>query len=191
MLDKIFFLIKNNASLQVIYLFLKQKIKNIFVKNQIKSFKKKNQYYLSNKKISNDYFSMNAFNFHKYLKKYKKNFSYLEIGSYEGLSTVFFLSILKNSKIYCVDPFIDFEENKDKDFNKVLKNFKHNTQKFESRIRLSKSTSDDFFLQEIDERFDLIYIDGNHHADNVYKDSINSFKLLKLSDELDMIENKY
>ena len=33
MSDKIFFLIKNNASLQVIYLFLKQKIKNIFFKN--------------------------------------------------------------------------------------------------------------------------------------------------------------
>ena len=24
----------------------------------------------------------------------------------------------------------------------------------------------------------MIYIDGNHHADNVYRDAINSFKLL-------------
>ena len=28
------------------------------------------------------------------------------------------------------------------------------------------------------EKFDLIYIDGNHHADNVLKDAINSFKTL-------------
>tara|TARA_B100001057_G_scaffold498338_1_gene605023 strand:- start:67 stop:792 length:726 start_codon:yes stop_codon:yes gene_type:complete len=139
-----------------------------------RNFKKKGIY-------SEDWFSYNIKYLSRIIYKFKiidKKISILEIGSYEGLSTVFFLSILKNSKIYCVDPFIDFEENKDKDFNKVLKNFKHNTQKFESRIRLSKSTSDDFFLQEIDERFDLIYIDGNHHADNVYKDSINSFKLL-------------
>ena len=113
--------------------------------------------------------------------KYKitdKKINILKIGSYEGLSTVFFLSTLKNSNIYCVDPFIDFEENKDNDFNQVFENFKFNTQMFGQRIRLSKSTSDVFFEKGINEKFDLIYIDGNHHANNVYKDATNSFNLL-------------
>ena len=139
-----------------------------------RNFKKDGRY-------SEDWFSYNIKYLSRIIYKFKivdKKISILEIGSYEGLSTVFFLSILKNSKIYCVDPFIDFEENKNKDFNKVFNNFEHNTKKFQSRIRLSKSTSDDFFRKGVNEKFDLIYIDGNHHADNVYKDSTNSFNLL-------------
>ncbi len=153
----------------------KKYYKNYLALNADKlNFKKKGRY-------SQDWFSYNIKYLSRILFKYEiveKKTNILEIGSYEGLSTVFFLSTLKNSSIYCVDPFVDFEENKDKDFNQVFENFKHNTQEFKSRIRLSKTTSDVFFNKEINEKFDLIYIDGNHHADNVYRDSINSFKLL-------------
>ena len=134
-----------------------------------------------NGRYSEDWFSYNIKYLSRIIYKYKiadEKINILEIGSYEGLSTVFFLSTLKNSKIYCVDPFIDFEENKDKDFNQVFENFKYNTRIFEQRIRLSKSTSDAFFEKGINEKFDIIYIDGNHHADNVYKDATNSFNLL-------------
>jgi len=102
----------------------------------------------------------------------------LEIGCFEGLSTLFFLSTLKNSNIHCVDPFSSFEENKDKDFNQVFENFKNNTKEFHTRVRLSKTTSDEFFKKNLNEKFDLIYIDGNHHSDNVLRDARNSFKLL-------------
>mgnify|MGYP001232708404 CR=1 FL=1 len=34
------------------------------------------------------------------------------------------------------------------------------------------------FKKNLNEKFDLIYIDGNHHADNVLRDARNSFKLL-------------
>ena len=137
-------------------------------------FKKKGRY-------SQDWFSYNIKYLSRILYKYNlqnKKLNILEIGSYEGLSTVFFLSTLKYSNIYCVDPFIDFEENKDKDFNKIFDNFKYNTNEFQSRVRLSKSTSDNFFEKIDGEKFDLIYIDGNHHADNVLKDAKNSFKIL-------------
>lgn len=156
--------------------FLSKKYYNQYISlnSQKLDFKKDGRY-------TQDWFSYNIKYISRILFKYQlqnKKLNILELGSYEGLSTVFFLTMLKHSNIYCVDPFVDFEENKDKDFNKVYENFKYNTQKFENRIRLSKCTSDNFFEKGINEKFDLIYIDGNHRSDSVYKDSINSFNVL-------------
>jgi SAM-dependent methyltransferase len=137
-------------------------------------FKNKGRY-------SQDWFSYNIKYLSRIIYKFELNYkkvNILEIGCYEGLSTVFFLSTLKNSNIYCVDPFLDFAENKDKDFNQVFENFKNNTKEFQTRVRLSKTTSDEFFKKNLNEKFDLIYIDGNHHSDNVLRDARNSFKLL-------------
>ena len=131
--------------------------------------------------FSQDWFSYNIKYLSRIIYKYnltEKNMNILEIGCFEGLSTLFFLSTLKNSNIHCVDPFSSFEENKDKDFNQVFENFKNNTKEFHTRVRLSKTTSDEFFKKNLNEKFDLIYIDGNHHSDNVLRDARNSFKLL-------------
>ena len=65
------------------------------------NFKKKGKY-------TQDWFSYNIKYISRVIYKYdlqNKNLNILEIGSYEGLSTVFFLSLLKNSKITCIDPF--------------------------------------------------------------------------------------
>lgn len=157
--------------------FLDKKYYNKYLsenKNNL-NFKKKGEY-------SQDWFSYNIKYISRVLYKYelnKKNIEILEIGSYEGLSTVFFLSVLKNSKIHCVDPFMDFIENKDKDFNQVYRNFINNTKIFKDRIELFKVDSDNYFKELKMKEFDLIYIDGSHHADNVFKDAENSFKHLK------------
>jgi len=157
--------------------FLSKKYYNQYISLNSKNleFKKKGRY-------TQDWFSYNIKYLSRILFKYNlqnKKLNILELGSFEGLSTVFFLTTLRHSNVYCVDPFIDFEENKDKDFNKIFENFKYNTREFQNRIRLSKSTSDYFFENTNDEKFDLIYIDGNHRAENVFKDAKNSFKLLK------------
>ena len=148
--------------------------KYLEINGPISKFKSKGKY-------SQDWFSYNIKYISRIIYKFKltdKKINVLEIGCYEGLSTVFFLTTLKNSNIYCVDPFLDFAENQDKDFNIVFENFKNNTKEFQTRVRLSKTTSDDFFKKNINEKFDLIYIDGNHHADNVLRDATNSFKLV-------------
>ena len=72
-----------------------------------------------------------------------------------------------------------FEENKDKDFNLVLENFLFNTKEYKNRVELFKGISDDFFKNNANEEFDLIYIDGSHHSENVFKDAKNSFNRLK------------
>jgi len=156
--------------------FLDKKFQKKYLKvsQQSSNFKSKGRY-------TQDYFSYNIKYLSRIIYKYnltEKNMSILEIGSFEGLSTVFFLTYLKNSKIHCVDPFLCFTENKDKDFNQVFENFKNNTKEFQTRVRLSNTTSDDFFKKNLNEKFDLIYIDGDHHADNVLRDARNSFKLL-------------
>jgi len=139
------------------------------------NFKKKGKY-------TQDWFSYNIKYISRVIYKYNlenKNLNILEIGSYEGLSTVFFLSLLKNSKITCIDPFEDFEENKDKDFNLIFENFLFNTKEFKNRVKLFKGTSDGFFKNNTNEEYDLIYIDGNHFSENVLKDAKNSFNRLK------------
>ena len=95
--------------------FLGKKYYNQYISlnSQKLDFKKDGRY-------TQDWFSYNIKYISRILFKYElqnKKLNILELGSYEGLSTVFFLTMLKHSNIYCVDPFVDFEENKDKDFD--------------------------------------------------------------------------
>ena len=50
------------------------------------------------KKISSEFFSVNAYNFFVYLSSLPENFRYLEIGSFEGGSAIFVANRFKNSK---------------------------------------------------------------------------------------------
>tara|TARA_B100001057_G_scaffold492509_1_gene585037 strand:+ start:2753 stop:3430 length:678 start_codon:yes stop_codon:yes gene_type:complete len=132
-------------------------------------------------KYTEDWFSYNIKYISRFILRFKlkkKELNILELGSYEGLSSVFFLTTLKNAKITCVDPHIASEENKDKDFNSVSENFQYNTNKFKNRLIHYKSTSDVFFKDYKGTKFDLIFVDGNHHYSSVLSDANNSFKHL-------------
>lgn len=156
--------------------FLDKKYYKKFIKNN-----GENKIFKINGIFSEDWFSYNVKYLARTFYKYKfenKNLNILEIGSYEGLSTVFFLTIFKNSKITCIDPFEDFEENKDKDFNIIYKNFINNTSVYKDRINLFKGTSDNFFKLPEKNFYDLIYIDGNHNSKFVLRDAENSFNCL-------------
>ena len=177
--EKIIFLIKNKATLSIIFHFIIQKFVNLFFKYKIIKFKKEHQFFLRGKKISSDYFSMNAFNFYNYLKKLKDNFKYLEIGSFEGNSAIFIAKKFKDSKIYCVDTWMGHEQYYiDKNFNEIEKNFDFNIKNFSNIVKI-KNKSDIFFSENKDLKFDVIYIDGDHHYDQVLLDCQNAWTLLK------------
>tara|TARA_Y100001958_G_C21181815_1_gene511535 strand:- start:584 stop:1291 length:708 start_codon:yes stop_codon:yes gene_type:complete len=177
-IKKIIFLMKSDASLKIILLFLYQKVLNIFFKRKIKFFKKKNQSFLKEKKISNDYFSMNAYSFYRHIKNINKiNLNYLEIGSYEGNSAMFVSRNFTNFKVYCVDNWHSTEEYGGQDFTKVEKNFDFNVREFSNIIKI-KNNSDDFFLKN-KTFFDVIYVDGYHKDYQVLKDCKNSWHFLK------------
>lgn len=108
----------------------------------------------------------------------------LEIGCFEGISSVFFADNLlnhKDSRLTCVDPFLttyndhakfltDIEEARF-DYNiKICRNT--------DKITVKKITSDEFFLKN-KFTFNFIYIDGCHEYPFITRDMENSFKCLE------------
>ena len=178
MFKKIVFLFKSKASKVIILQFLFQKILNLFVKKKIKFYKKNFKDLISNKKISSEFFSANAYNFLVHLSSLPSNFRYLEIGSFEGGSAIFIANKFKNSEIYCVDNWIKTEDGySNLDFNDVEKNFDYNVKNYKNIYKI-KNSSDKFFKNNF-LSYDAIYVDGYHRADQVYKDCLNSWKHLK------------
>ena len=172
---KIEFLIKSNAPKKIIYNFIFSKVKNLFIKKKKKKFKKENQEFLKKKYITTDYFSSNSFYFYKILEKIK-NLKYLEIGAFEGNSSMFVARKFKTSKVYCVDNWEGKEEYYKIDFNKIENNFDFNTHEYKNITKIKKN-SDNFFLEN-NIKFSVIYIDGYHKATQVFKDFQNSWKSL-------------
>ena len=152
----LFFLIINSLNK---YVYLKIKNKNI----NDKFFN-----YLNDYKFSRNYFKHNpAIWFEIFNKNFllNKKVNVLEIGTFEGMSFLYFQKYLQLENIYCVD-LIENE------------NFKFNKEKFDN-YKFFKTSSDVFFQKKIDIIFDIIYVDGSHYVIDVYNDLINSNKYLK------------
>ena len=155
--------------------FNRKKVKKRMLGKEYKEFIEKNL------KIKEDWFTHNINNLDLVFEKnqlYDKILSVLELGSYEGNSSVFFLKYFKKLKLTCVDTFEGSIEQDNKDFGKVFENFQFNTQNYQDRINVFKSKSKDFFLNINKSNFDLIYIDGSHRAKDVFEDALNSFNVL-------------
>ena len=123
----------------------------------------------------------------------------LEIGSFEGKSTIWFLENIlknKNSTITCVDPWLNysqdhdslnsyFRENNEWDLTerKTKEIFLHNiiesttSDKVIVRQGFSNKILPSLILEN--KLYDIILIDGNHTAPYVMIDSIMSWELLK------------
>ena len=120
-----------------------------------------------------------------FLDKSKEN-KILEIGCFEGLSSVFFAdNFLDNPKsiLTCVDPFLTINNNDHTQFlqNSEEMNFDFNISICENSDRITKHkiTSDIFFEHNNNKTYNFIYIDGCHEPDFVKRDMENSFKILE------------
>ena len=123
----------------------------------------------------------------------------LEIGSYEGMSTVWFVeNILNNEKstITCVDPWDDYSQDtksmgsygssdasckfKTRKIKDVFLNNIEVTGK-KNQVLVKQGMSNKILPSLIveDKEYDVIYIDGNHVAPFVLMDAIMSWNLLK------------
>ena len=112
-------------------------------------------------------------------------FNILEIGCFEGLSSVFFSDNLldhPDSTLTCVDPFMTIENNDHKIFleHNEERNFDNNIKisKNSAKITVKKITSDAFF-KENTKTFNFIYVDGCHECDFITRDMENSFAALE------------
>lgn len=183
MIKKIFFLKKIDAPFGIYISFFKYFIFDKFTKPFRDNFQKKHRNLLKNKLISYDWFSKHCFYFYWNIRKIKKKkFKYLEIGVFEGNSFLFVLSQFKSASCYAVDPWINSDDKHTAlkfthNMNVIEKNFDKNLYDFRSNFSKIKKKSD-VFLQETQEIFDVIYVDGDHTYSRVLSDAIKSWKLL-------------
>ena len=123
-------------------------------------------------------------NLFRFLDKSKEN-KILEIGCFEGLSSVFFADNFldnPNSTLTCVDPFLTIHTNDHKHFlqNNEEMNFDYNISNCRNtdKITIHKITSDIFF-ENNNKTYNFIYIDGSHELDFIKRDMENSFTILE------------
>lgn len=125
----------------------------------------------------------------------------LEIGCFEGLTSKYIVNNLlkEGGKLICVDPLTDNYLNDnltEKDINNnntIYGYFNNQYERFTTnckeeikseKIYLFRDLSSNVFpilLEDLKDMFDLIYVDGDHRADTVYNDAINSYSLCKNS----------
>ena len=123
---------------------------------------------------------------------YKKNLNYLEIGAFEGRSSVFVLENLPLAICDFVDPFEEYSEMTDStnqtNFELIYKNFMNNIEKFNNRTSVHVENSDSFFKVN-NNYYDLVYVDGSHFGEDVYKDAYFRIKesLKKENKKIDMV----
>jgi len=121
--------------------------------------------------------------FEKFLLPLKfGDLKFLQIGAFRGDASKWMLQeVLKNpnSVLYDVDTWEGSAEHLDLKvrFSEVEDSYDRNICRFENVIKC-KMTSDDFFaINDID--FDFIYIDGDHHRDQVATDAENALKVCR------------
>lgn len=107
----------------------------------------------------------------------------LEIGSFEGRSTVWFLQNIlthEESSITCVDHFLGGSDHAKEgvSFDGVLGRFIENVKPFQDKIKLFTDDSWNA-LPKIGYGFDFVFVDGSHESHDVLHDAVNSYRLLK------------
>ncbi len=187
-LNIIYYNIKNGVPFKIIIIYLLTKSKNIIYKfnnrNYLRFLFKK---IYNKKKISETWSSYNISYWHYLFSKsfnFRINYKILEIGSYEGASSIFLLHLFKNSTIYCVDTWsAKFKSGVTKNnvnYSTIESRFDNNLKEYDRRLRKFKTESSLFF-KKINKNllFDLIYIDGSHKYADVLNDAMNGFDHLK------------
>ena len=107
----------------------------------------------------------------------KKDLRALEIGSFEGRSTAWWLDNMDIKEFTCVDLWEDIPKYPELKMDKIFENFKNNVG---NRVKYIKGHSHDILMDMITEncKFDFIYVDGSHMARDVLFDAILADRLL-------------
>jgi predicted O-methyltransferase YrrM len=107
----------------------------------------------------------------------------LEVGSWEGRSSAFLLSYLPQARLTAVDTWEGGIEHQERaDLATLEQRFDHNLSPFRDRLVKRKGLSSVVLAQMVaqgTERFDFIFVDGSHFADDVMLDAVLSWQLLR------------
>ena len=116
--------------------------------------------------------------FEEFLSEFKgKPCMFLEIGSFEGMSTIWMLENIlteESSQIFCIDAWAEWTGDA---FVRFVSNI--NKTGFRNKVHIVKGDSSEELRVFPNHYFDFIYVDGNHDEKAVIKDAIGSFRVLK------------
>lgn len=117
------------------------------------------------------------------LKALKRPVDMLEVGSWEGRSTLFLLGYLPEGKLTAVDTWEGGAEHEHMaDLDALERRFDYNLSAFQNRLVKRKGLSS-VVLSDLASRerecFDFIFIDGSHFADDVMVDAVMAWQLLR------------
>lgn len=108
---------------------------------------------------------------------------YLEIGVFYGNHLFEVAALLPTAELHGVDPWLDYDEYSEyKNTQSVIFNgFQSNLSKCpdNGRIQVHRGFSDEVVPQFANEYFDVVYVDGNHATEYVYRDGCMAFQKLK------------
>ena len=117
------------------------------------------------------------------------NRRFLEIGSFEGRSTVWIMENMMKDGDYllCIDTWHGGEEHSEEDMEAVWQRFKANVEVAKEKTGIfagtARGTSVMGIADELSEgqkdTYDFIYIDGSHTAPDVLTDACMAWQLLK------------
>lgn len=108
---------------------------------------------------------------------------FLEIGCFEGRSLTWMMDHIlthPTSTMTAIDTFEGSVENTEEECRYIYKHYQHNVSKFENRVRTIKGRSEDV-LRTINDKYHVIYIDGDHKASSVLTDAVLSWPLLEIN----------
>src|SRR5665648_220469 len=112
----------------------------------------------------------------------EKQITLLEIGCFEGRTTLWFLNNLLThpaSHIHCIDSFKGGYGYQNFKMHKIEKRFKKNIRLFKNKVYLNNGCSHIELVKIKNLRFDIIYLDASHNAHDVLSDAFFAFSLLK------------
>jgi predicted O-methyltransferase YrrM len=127
-----------------------------------------------------------AYNWLNFVHVTENPIKYLEIGTFYGanlLSVADSYCLNKDSELYCIDPWIDYDEyseyknEQNNIYNTFLNNI--NNSNCKDKIKIHRGFSNVEIPKFLDNYFDIIYIDGNHEPEYVLEDAVLSFRKLK------------
>jgi predicted O-methyltransferase YrrM len=141
--------------------------------------------------FSADWFTQHIPNWEKILQdlKGKPNLSFLEIGCYEGMATLWLLENIltaESSHIMVIDPFRQtdgYRRLSEKIYtHNYRETFEANTEPYKNKIIINPSESFPALIKmhpDYEGTFDFIYVDGLHDSSACLADMVLSWDLLK------------
>lgn len=104
----------------------------------------------------------------------------LEVGSFEGMSALWFLETFPAARVTCVDHWRGSAEHVSQDMRAVRARFFRNLSRHRGRVTVMEMDSADALASLARASFDVTYVDGSHAASDVMDDLVLAWRALRV-----------